>query len=85
MWYSCDIFSKAFDCLYHELNVYSCDLKSMLLIQQYLRVNRKRVAMYTVQGNNFFGAHQGSILGLFIFNIFMYDLSLGWLTLSQLC
>ena len=75
-------FSKAFDCLHHELliaklDAYGFDIKSVKLIQQYLSNRKQRVKVgnaYSSWKDIFYGIPQGSILGPLILNIFLCDL-----------
>ena len=74
--------SKAFDCLYHDLlieklNAYGFSLPALRLIHNYL-LNRKQRTRINNSYNTWmeiaFGVPQGSILGPFLFNIFLVDL-----------
>ena len=73
---------KLFDCLRYglliaELEAYGYAIKSVKSIQQYLTSRKQRVKVsntYSSWKEFFYGIPQGSLLGLLIFNIFLYDL-----------
>ena len=75
-------FSRAFDCLHHELlianlNAYGLDIKSVKLFQQYLSNGKQRVKVgnaYSSWKEILYGIAQGSIFGPLIFNTFLSDL-----------
>ena len=75
-------FSKAFDCLNHDLliaklNVYSFSLPALRLIHDYLSNRKQRTRInnsHSTWLEIVFGVPQGSILGPLSFNIFLADL-----------
>ena len=76
--------SKAFDCLDHELliaklNAYGFSLPALRLIHDYLSHRKQRTRVnnsYSEWLAVMFGISKGSILGPFLFNIFLADLFL---------
>ena len=74
--------SKAFDCLNHDLliaklNAYSFSLPALKLIHDYLWNRKQRTRInnsYSTWIEIVFGVLQGSILGPFLFNIFLANL-----------
>ena len=76
--------SKAFDCLPHDLiiaklNAFVCSFSSARLIHSYSylsdRKQRTKInSTYSSCEEILFGISQSSVLGLFIFNIFIWDL-----------
>ena len=76
--------SKAFDCLPHDLiiaklNSYGFNLTALNLIHNYLTKRKQRTKInhsYSAWEDILFGVPQGSILGPFVFNIFLSDLFL---------
>ena len=74
--------SKAFDCLDHDLfiaklNAYGFSLPALRLIHDYLLNRKQRTRInnsYSTWVEIVFGVPQGSILGHFLFNIFLADL-----------
>ena len=74
--------SKAFDCLPHDLLVaklyaYGLDINSARFIFDYLTNRKQRVKImnkFSSWENIAFGVPQGSILGPFLFNVYMCDM-----------
>ena len=74
--------SKAFDCLPHELliaklHTYGVVVLSLKLLHSYLTKRKQRVKLngtYSSWSEIFFGVPQGSIPGLWSFNIFLCEL-----------
>ena len=74
--------SKAFDCIPHDLIIakleaYGFHIDALKLIHDYLSNRKQRVKandVYSSWKDIFYGAPQGSILGLLLFNIHLCDL-----------
>ena len=71
--------SKTFDCLFHDLLIAKLagfDYESLTLIQSYVSNRKQRTKVndtYSTFSDIIFGVPQGSILGHFLFNIFIFD------------
>ena len=74
--------SKAYDCFNHDLIIakleaYGVGENNLRLIQNYISQRQQWVKVASFCNESFeiiFGVPQGSILGLIIFNAFVYDL-----------
>ena len=74
--------SKAYDCFNHDLIIakleaYGVGENNLRLIQNYISQRQQWVKVASFFNESFeiiFGVPQGSILGLIIFNAFVYDL-----------
>ena len=74
-------FSKAFDCLSHELfaklHAYGFSFAALRLIHSYLTNKKQRTKLNSSHSSweeILFGVPQGSILGPLLFNIFLCDM-----------
>lgn len=73
--------SRALNCFLHELlitklHIYGADTSSVKLLHSYLTKHKWRVKLsgtYSSWSEIIFGFLQGSMLGPFLFNIFLYD------------